>query len=81
MTFSLLCEHPSRYCIEYRNGTLHDVLTFELIVAVCAIVAILGYLRASVLYQSERETEHSSELGDEEVADSLMDHISDTTES
>jgi hypothetical protein len=55
VTFSLLCDTPSRYCIEYSNGTLHDVLTFELIVVVSAIIAIVGYLRASVLYQAEQQ--------------------------
>ena len=55
MTFSLLCNVPSRYCIEYRNGTLHDVLTFELIVVLSAFAAIFGYLRASSLYQVEED--------------------------
>lgn len=65
MTFSLLCDTPSRYCIEYNDGTLHDVLTFELIVVVSAILAIVGYLRASVLYQAEqRPTETSSMSSD-----------------
>ena len=61
LTFNLLCDKPSRYCIEYKNGTLHDVLTFELIVVMCAVLAVLGYLRASLIHQSERHGEHSSE--------------------
>jgi len=55
LTFSLLCDDPSfRYCIQYSDGTLHDVLTFELIVVISSIVAILGYLRASTLYRKQQ---------------------------
>lgn len=53
VTFSLLCNTPSRYCIEYSDGSLHDVLTFELIVVLSAAAAIFGYLRASAIHQSE----------------------------
>ncbi len=56
MTFSLLCEESSRYCIEYSNGTLHDVLTFELIVVICAVFAVVGYFRASALFEAEQAT-------------------------
>lgn len=58
MTFALLCETPSRYCIEYNDGTLHDVWTFELIVIVSAFVAIVGYLRASFLQKQEQLLEY-----------------------
>ena len=58
MTFALLCETPSRYCIEYNDGTLHDVWTFELIVIVSAVVAIVGYLRASFLQKQEQLLEY-----------------------
>lgn len=53
LTFSLLCEKKSRYCMQYSNGTLHDVLTFELIVVIAGGFAILGYLRASALFKAE----------------------------
>ena len=55
VTFSLLCERPSRYCIQYKDGKLHDVLTFELIVVLSAFAAVFGYLRASSLYRQEQE--------------------------
>jgi hypothetical protein len=75
VTFSLLCDTPSRYCIEYSNGTLHDVLTFELIVIVSAVFAIVGYLRASILYKQEREDDR---LSDDTPTDDdnavLLDH-------
>jgi hypothetical protein len=54
VTISLVCEEPSRYCIKYRSGTLHDVLTFEMIVLVSAILAIVGYLRASAIFRTEQ---------------------------
>lgn len=53
VTFALTCETQSRYCIEYSNGTLHDVWTFESIALVSVVVAIGGYLRASKLHKSE----------------------------
>jgi hypothetical protein len=55
VTFALLCETPSRYCIEYNDGALHDVWTFELIAIVSAFVAIVGYLRASFLQKQEQQ--------------------------
>jgi hypothetical protein len=55
VTFALLCETPSRYCIEYSDGTLHDVWTFELIAIVSAFVAIVGYLRVSFLQKQEQQ--------------------------
>jgi len=57
LTFSLLCNKPSKYCIEYSNGSLHDVLTFTLIIAITAMVAILGYIRAASIYRSEQNEE------------------------
>ncbi len=60
VTFSLLCEERSRYCIQYSNGTLHDVLTFELIVVIAGGFAIFGYLRASALFKAEQDAPHTS---------------------
>jgi hypothetical protein len=57
VTIGLSCEEPSRYCIEYRNGTLHDVLTFEMIVVVSTIVAIVGYLRAAAIFGTEQQAD------------------------
>mmetsp|Transcript_48696 Transcript_48696/g.49478 ORF Transcript_48696/g.49478 Transcript_48696/m.49478 type:complete len:255 (+) Transcript_48696:301-1065(+) len=55
LTFALTCETQSKYCIEYSNGTLHDVWTFEFIALVSVVVAIGGYLRASKLHKSEKD--------------------------
>ena len=54
LTFQLTCSNRGPYCIEYRNGTLHDVLSFELLVGVAAVAAVLGYWKASQLYWDER---------------------------
>lgn len=54
LTFSLTCSTPSRYCIEYNDGSLHDVLTFVVLVLVSAVLAIVGYFRASALFSQER---------------------------
>jgi len=53
MTFALTCSKPSRYCIKYGNGTLHDVWTFEFIALISVVLAISGYLKASRLRRIE----------------------------
>jgi len=58
LTFSLLCTNLSdKYCIQYRDGSFHDVLSFELICIVSAIVAIVGYWRASILRNRNNRNE------------------------
>ena len=53
LTFTLLCSEESRYCIKYSDGSLHNVFIFEALVAVTAILAVAGYLRASALRRLE----------------------------
>lgn len=53
VTFVLLCKQPARYCIEYTNGTLHNVFLFEFIVVISAILAVWGLIRASALFYAE----------------------------
>lgn len=70
LTFTLLCSKESRYCTQYSDGSLHNVFLFELLVAISAAAAIVGYLRASALFQTERsETERAR--GDEEDTDMI----------
>lgn len=57
LTFSLLCSEPSSYCVEYKDGNFHDVLTFELLVVVSAALAIVGFWRASSLHEAEARNE------------------------
>ena len=78
VTFSLLCDNPaSRYCVEYSNGTLHDVLSFELIVGGFGIFAILGYWRSSVLFESEQQSTVTANAGDNEDNTDLLEAAED----
>lgn len=54
LTFTLMCPTEGPYCIEYRNGTLHNVLTFELLVCLSAVLAVAGYLRAMSIHWEEQ---------------------------
>jgi MFS family permease len=68
LTFQLTCNKPSRYCVEFNDGSYHDVLTFEVIVCILAVLAILGYWRASVLKQREVAREiHNDIIVDPDV--------------
>eukprot|EP00591_Stephanopyxis_turris_P005843 CAMPEP_0195514266 /NCGR_PEP_ID=MMETSP0794_2-20130614/5704_1 /TAXON_ID=515487 /ORGANISM="Stephanopyxis turris, Strain CCMP 815" /LENGTH=502 /DNA_ID=CAMNT_0040642469 /DNA_START=964 /DNA_END=2472 /DNA_ORIENTATION=+ len=53
LTFLLTCSKASAYCVEYKDGSLHDVLSFELFVCISALVAIWSYWKASALFQIE----------------------------
>lgn len=78
LTFALTCETPSRYCVEYSNGTLHDVLTFEFIALISVVVAIFGYLSASFIRRQEQEQQQQQQPneGEEEFGDdtTLLEH-------
>lgn len=54
LSFGLVCEEESRYCVRYSDGTLHNVGIFELLVVISAIFSIAGYWRASTLYKREQ---------------------------
>lgn len=71
MTFGLVCEERSRYCIQYSNGTLHDVLTFEVIVITAGAFAIMGYLRASALFKAQQDATYTN-VGAEQEGDEPM---------
>mmetsp|Transcript_29277 Transcript_29277/g.85132 ORF Transcript_29277/g.85132 Transcript_29277/m.85132 type:complete len:498 (+) Transcript_29277:242-1735(+) len=55
LSINLPCTTPSKYCIEYSDGTLHNVLVFEILVMSTAILAIWGYWRAAVSFKHEIE--------------------------
>lgn len=61
-SFRLLCEDPSAYCIEYSDRSLHDVLSFEVLVCVTAALAVVGYCRAASIHQLEQETKEETVL-------------------
>lgn len=64
LTFTLLCSQESRFCVRYSDGSLHSVFSFELLVVFTAIMAIVGYLRASRLYQAETRVAEGASTGD-----------------
>ena len=49
------------YCVEYSDGTLHNVLTLAASVIGASVLAIAGFLRAAHLFQMEQQR------GDERV--------------
>ena len=53
-------ESASEYCVEFQDGTWHDVFALALIVIVLSVVAVLCYLRASVLFREEQEDPNSN---------------------
>ena len=55
LTYRLLCDDPSKYCVVYTDGTLHNVFTFPFLICISGIIAVFGYWRASVLYRREEE--------------------------
>jgi hypothetical protein len=61
LTFSLSCHVPSRYCIEFSDGTRHDTRQLVLVICSSAVLSIFGFWRASTLRQREI-TRHKLEL-------------------
>lgn len=55
LSFKLQCGEPSAYCVEYSDKSMHHVLSFELLVCLTAIAAVVGYWRAAALDKIERE--------------------------
>jgi MFS family permease len=60
LSFRLVCKEESTYCIRYNDGSLHNVLLFELLVVLTSVLAIAGYWRASVLYKQEQNAQDDS---------------------
>jgi hypothetical protein len=58
LTFTLHCsarkqERWGPYCVANKDGSIHDVLSFETLIVVTAILAILGYVRSSAIRREE----------------------------
>ena len=54
LSFGLQCPEATTYCVVFRDGSLHHVLTFEVLVMVSSIVGIVGYLRASQIHEQQQ---------------------------
>ncbi len=59
VTDALRCDETSRYCMQYHDGTTHNVLIMELIIIVTALIAIPSLWRVVWMYGKEQH-EHSS---------------------
>jgi hypothetical protein len=77
----------SAWCVEYHDGTFHNVGAFELLVLLTSLLAILGYLRANHLhhYQQQHEAMHQyedlllQEDGEEDANDPTLETTTTTT--
>jgi MFS family permease len=52
VTGSLTCDVVSRYCLQYSDGTIHNVLVMELVTIVIAIVTIPSLWIATWMFRS-----------------------------
>jgi len=68
LSFRLTCSRPSTYCIEYRDGSLHDIFTFGMLVVLTSILAIPGYLRASYLFNTGEGSDELSQYRRQSIA-------------
>ena len=53
-TGTLQCEKVSQYCLEYNDGSIHDVLPEEFMITAAAIVAIPAFWKACAMYREEQ---------------------------
>ncbi|KAL3765244.1 hypothetical protein ACHAW5_010863 [Stephanodiscus triporus] len=54
VTGALECDRVGRYCLEYSDGSMHNVLVMEWVIIVTAIVAIPSFWRAAWLFRNDR---------------------------
>jgi MFS family permease len=54
LTFRISCKSASKYCIEYSDHTLHNLLFYELGICILVVVAIWGYWKALKIHQCEQ---------------------------
>ena len=52
VTGSLTCDKVSRYCLQYSDGTIHNVLVMELVTIVIAMIAVPSLWRAAWMFRS-----------------------------
>lgn len=67
LSFRLICQEESRYCVRYSDGSLHNVGLFEWLVVLSGFCAILGYWRASVLYNKEQQNARRDDSSEAEL--------------
>lgn len=74
LSFRLSCPSISKdkYCIEYTDGSYHNNWNFGLLVVISSLLAIVGYIRASCIYQSETKMQQNTD--DKQVLSILNIH-------
>ena len=59
LPFALKCRSASLRCVEYQDGSFHNVFIFELMVLATAVFAVWGYWRADKLHRQRDERDRS----------------------
>lgn len=73
LSVNLPCSTPGDYCVQYSDGKLHNVLAFEILVMITAVIAVLGYWRAASIYAKEKTTGRERAAEEAEVAFAYAD--------
>ena len=58
----------SSYCVEYSDGTVHNVLIFEVIVIVVSLLGMLGYWRAAYIHEHSACSASNGGIADDDDA-------------
>lgn len=53
LSFNVPCRRKSDFCIEFKEGGFHNVLVLEVAVVISAVLAVVGFWRASSLFKVE----------------------------
>ena len=56
VTSALSCDEASRYCLEYTDGSSHNVLFMELLIVATAVVAIPSFMKAIRMHRHEQRS-------------------------
>jgi MFS family permease len=52
VTGALECDAVSRYCLEYSDGTIHNVLVMECVIIITALIAVPSLWRAVWMFRN-----------------------------
>ena len=52
-TNTLECNQASRYCLEYSDGSIHNILIMEILIIASAVVAIPSLWKAVRIHRNE----------------------------
>jgi len=66
LSFYVPCTKRNTYCIDFKEGDVHNTLVLEIAIIAAAVFAIIGYLRASNLYSPPQEQQqHHGKIDNE----------------